>query len=649
MQDYVPKQQKILNELKNTVYNNLKGTLFFYIGFIKVYHKNVDQRLKELVLPDAVPVDRLYSLASFILTSNQEFYIKETNDYRTLDFSPWYHTTDYEIYDVYIRLCLHNHMTPQKLSIEDKAGIIDLTSIFPPTSIKPSKTKKPSQPQIRNFKPDQLSAIRNIIKHDANHMYEWLRNYNVFKARYINTIFPNLLKVIKIENTTINQYCYFYCDIMINSVIQAKTIYFDSNSGSRFDQYDIKWLYTNLCEKFKIPPKFPTQETLQVSSKHNDTSTTNESGATALISKPSPKSPELQKVKVTDYTEYQFSLIDVLITNSVSHMPEWLKNYNVFTKAYSQYILPELLKITRTNFIDPEKYCYLYNVLIARGKDYRNFEYKTKKTDNILCLDFSSFFTPEKYSIRWLYHQLCTKYNISPVFPKKVPNKPNKKVKANPWTIEVNFATPIDLSSSPAQPLSSPTQSHPSGSFVDVLVYSTTHFRCRKPKHQIIDANIFVPVKKTNGEETEIRVPGGYCPNCGTYFIATEDYKHLKLQGQITCRVMEGKSYYESNGGSFLKPESIIFQYGYNVKQSEDLSAKERQDILKTVISDGVLSNHEIRTHLEWLIRSSKSRQGMDLAISKWQEDLKFLRSYKAESNPNYKAASIKHIHYEPR
>lgn len=188
-----------------------------------------------------------------------------------------------------------------------------------------------------------------------------------------------------------------------------------------------------------------------------------------------------------------------------------------------------------------------------------------------------------------------------------------------------------------------------SKAFKDILVYSTTHFKCRNFDHLIRDVDIFVPLIKPDGKETEVRVLGGYCPNCGTYFITTNDYNRLKQQGRITCRVMESKRYYEDSEYSFLQSESIIFQYGYNVKQSEGLSAKERQDILKTVIADGVLSNHEIRTHLEWLINNSKGRQERTLAISKWEEDLAFLRNYRAESNLNYRASSIRHIHYELR
>lgn len=184
---------------------------------------------------------------------------------------------------------------------------------------------------------------------------------------------------------------------------------------------------------------------------------------------------------------------------------------------------------------------------------------------------------------------------------------------------------------------------------VDVIVYSTTKFKCRYPAHKVVDVNIFVPLIDPNGKEIEIRISGGYCPYCGTYFITTSDYEQLKFQGKISCQTFNNVYYRNYKSDSFLKPESIIHQYGYNVRQSESLSAKERQAILKTVMSDGILSNHEIRTHLEWLIRSNKERQDRDLAISKWQEDLAFLRNYKAESNPNYKAASIKHIHYEPR
>lgn len=310
---------------------------------------------------------------------------------------------------------------------------------------------------------------------------------------------------------------------------------------------------------------------------------------------------------------------------------EILKSFTMFMEQYYIY------RKNITHFVPSKIYKNInYNTVIyylATGK------LKNKSLSKIIIGNHHGRYyvyqlPKECYSfllIEDLYKKMCNHFNICPDFSRNITPK-NKRTNQHK-----NNNTIITY------------PSRPSGSFVNVLVYSTTLFKCRNPKHQIVDVNIIVPVKRPNGEEVEIRVSGGYCPNCGTYFITTNDYKRLKQQGRITCRVMESKRYYEDSEYSFLQSESIIFQYGYNVKQSEGLSSKERQAILKTVISDGVLSNHEIRTHLEWLIRSNKGRQDRDLAISKWQEDLAFLRNYKAESNPNYKAASIKHIHYEPK
>lgn len=189
----------------------------------------------------------------------------------------------------------------------------------------------------------------------------------------------------------------------------------------------------------------------------------------------------------------------------------------------------------------------------------------------------------------------------------------------------------------------------PTGAFVNVLVYSTTKFKCRTKEHQIVDVNIIVPIITPKGETLDYRVSGGYCPHCGTYFIATPDYHNLKSHGRIACRVLEYTHYYNYESNQPLQDESILKQYGYSVSQKAALSARTRQEILKTLIEDGQLSNIQIRNLLGWFIRYNGNKPNMTLAVSKWKEDLNFIQHYYLKMRPEVKAISIKHIHYEPK
>lgn len=86
----------------------------------------------------------------------------------------------------------------------------------------------------------------------------------------------------------------------------------------------------------------------------------------------------------------------------------------------------------------------------------------------------------------------------------------------------------------------------------------------------------------------------------------------------------------ESNGEldtSTWNLESILHQEGYTVAQKENLSDYERQHILKSVINRNLMSKWQIIEHIELQISLRRNNRMYNIAVSKWERDLAFLRS----------------------
>lgn len=73
--------------------------------------------------------------------------------------------------------------------------------------------------------------------------------------------------------------------------------------------------------------------------------------------------------------------------------------------------------------------------------------------------------------------------------------------------------------------------------------------------------------------------------------------------------------------------ESILRQEGYTVSQREGLTDYERQNILCNVINSGKMSKRQIVEHIELQMNLRKNNATYDVAISKWERDVAFLRT----------------------
>ena len=114
-------------------------------------------------------------------------------------------------------------------------------------------------------------------------------------------------------------------------------------------------------------------------------------------------------------------------------------------------------------------------------------------------------------------------------------------------------------------------------------------------------------------------------------FILDSTYQNLKKKGMILCRISDEKNYMKGGyaNGIKLAQESLLMQYGYNVSQTEGLTATARQKILAVIIDNKIMSKSEIISYIDFFISQRSSNSRMDVAISKWEADRDFVENYK--------------------
>ena len=73
--------------------------------------------------------------------------------------------------------------------------------------------------------------------------------------------------------------------------------------------------------------------------------------------------------------------------------------------------------------------------------------------------------------------------------------------------------------------------------------------------------------------------------------------------------------------------ESILHMYGYNVSSTEDLSDKQRQIILYSIIANNVLQRWQIVDHISFLVSLNKEKRNWENAVEKWRKDIEYVNS----------------------
>ena len=84
------------------------------------------------------------------------------------------------------------------------------------------------------------------------------------------------------------------------------------------------------------------------------------------------------------------------------------------------------------------------------------------------------------------------------------------------------------------------------------------------------------------------------------------------------------------HGEMVLAEASPLKLCGYSVNQTDAYSTLQRQYIISSIISRGIMSKGEVIRYLEYFININGRRSGNELALSKWKSDLEFTLKFEA-------------------
>ena len=180
--------------------------------------------------------------------------------------------------------------------------------------------------------------------------------------------------------------------------------------------------------------------------------------------------------------------------------------------------------------------------------------------------------------------------------------------------------------------------------FEDFVSISNINW-CENNNHRLENIQAKINIIKPNGDVINMIIPGGYCRECHKYFIENWQYEKIKARGIPLCQIVKSPTATNNHSENYydtLSAESILHRSGYNVSSDENLTDKQRQQILILLVESGMCSKHKISSHLSWLIQQREGSIYLINAVSKWKRDRDFIVNYKLGSGRVVAVRSIK-------
>lgn len=147
--------------------------------------------------------------------------------------------------------------------------------------------------------------------------------------------------------------------------------------------------------------------------------------------------------------------------------------------------------------------------------------------------------------------------------------------------------------------------------------------RCYKSNHPVMPKSFVADLINDRGK---IALPVHYCNYCKKYFIGKKTlslfektYGKLFVEKRMACEL--------DNDFTNFRTESKLHRLGYNVIEG-DMTKEERQKRLIYLLEHNKISYLEICSTIEQNILMFKNSYRHAYAITKWQEDLKFIGDY---------------------
>ena len=164
----------------------------------------------------------------------------------------------------------------------------------------------------------------------------------------------------------------------------------------------------------------------------------------------------------------------------------------------------------------------------------------------------------------------------------------------------------------------------------DIIVI-TGYNRCIFREHNLEMADAVVNMVDFKGQLTwEETVRVLYCRVCNCYYMFSSDFQRLKRKGYLGCQVItwEDQEKRLKDGGAAWASQSDLKLYWYSVSKKDSLTKKERQDILSFIIENKILSIPKICGYLSFFIKMAGNNPNKESAISKWEDDIDFVKNY---------------------
>ena len=144
-----------------------------------------------------------------------------------------------------------------------------------------------------------------------------------------------------------------------------------------------------------------------------------------------------------------------------------------------------------------------------------------------------------------------------------------------------------------------------------------------------------------NGKPIYLNV--NYCKDCKQFFISYSEYLHYRaMYGVLIAKIVMISNGEYSSDIDYLAAESPLKLCGYSVSQAEGLTTQARQDLLRELIELDIIKKTEVIRYLSWFIQMNGQKFGNEIARSKWESDLDYVRGLNTTKQDTHLIAEIK-------
>lgn len=173
----------------------------------------------------------------------------------------------------------------------------------------------------------------------------------------------------------------------------------------------------------------------------------------------------------------------------------------------------------------------------------------------------------------------------------------------------------------------------------NILYVYKGFIKCQRDHHNLTCVN--AKLRSKNGKYIYLNV--NYCKDCKQFFISYSEYLHYRsMYGILIAKIVMISNGEYSNDIDYLAAESPLKLCGYSVSQAEGLTAQARQDLLRDLIQLDIIKKTEVIRYLSWFIQMNGQKFGNEIARSKWESDLDYVRGLNTAKQDTHLIAGIK-------